>query len=315
MPAPSTPRRAAERPACGRSAVARRLTSGLDVARHPGARLLTSALALSIFATTPLACVTAPTAPAATSPTPPAALSTRPPGEPTRILSAHLQPVPPGQRDYFGLPVAGLLYVVFTRPLDPAGLAPGRFVVLTDEGTRRVPFAARLAPASERDELRAVELVVPAPARNLLSVTVAGQLFDVDGRDLEGLAADVTPATAPPVPVAADRLTAGLLECPGEHVLRVWWSVPVQAGPAPARLQLRAGGSLTPTRLADLACKPIDRLTGDAAGCDVEDDNVIDLCFAPAGAPLSLELPPDAARDRQGRPSPAARIDFPHTGP
>jgi hypothetical protein len=226
-----------------------------------------------------------------------------------------MQPVLPGQRDYFGLPVAGLLYVVFTRPLDPAGLAPGRFVVLTDEGTRRVPFAARLAPASERDELRALELVVPAPARNLLSVTVAGQLFDADGRDLEGLAADVTPATAPPVPVAADRLAAGLPECPGEHVLRVWWSVPVQAGPAPVRLQLRAGGSLTPTRLADLACKPIDRLTADVAGCDVEDDNVIDLCFAPAGAPLSLELPPDAARDRQGRPSPAARIDFPHTGP
>lgn len=311
MPAPSTPRRAAERPACGRSAAARRLTSGLDAAR-----LLTILFLTILFiAASQLACVVASTTPPATSPTPPSATSTRPPGEPTRILSAQMQPVLPGQRDYFGLPVAGLLYVVFSRPLDPAGLAPGRFVVLTDEGTRRVPFAARLAPASERDELRALELVVPAPARNLLSVTVAGQLFDADGRDLEGLAADVTPSSAPPVPVAADRVEGGLPECPGEHVLRVWWSVPVQPGPAPARLQLRAGGSLTPTHLADLACKPIDRLESASPGCDVEDDNVIDLCFAPAGAPLSLELPPDAARDRQGRPSPAARIDFPHTGP
>ncbi len=272
-------------------------------------RLTRAAPALALAA-----CVVAPTTPPPNAPAAPPPVSTRPVGEPTRILSAHLQPVGVGQREYFGVPVAGLLYVVFSRPLDPAGVAPGRFVVLTEDGTRRVPVAARLAPASERDELRALELVIPAPARGLLSVTLVGQLFDVDGRDLDGLSADVRPAAAAPIPVAADRLPSGLPECPQEHVLRVWWSAPVRPGPAQARLSLQTGGSLAPDRLADLACKPGERLGG-AAGCDIEDDNVIDLCFAPFGAPLSLELPPDSARDRQGQASPSARIDFPAAAP
>lgn len=234
----------------------------------------------------------------------------RPVGEPTWILTAHAQPAPPGQRDYFGIPVGGLLYLVFSRPLDPAALAPGRFVVLYDDGTRRVPLSARLAPSSERDELRALELVLAAPVRPILSVTVVGQLFDADGRDLDGLAADVAATTAPPAPVAAERLPAGLPECPGEQVVRVWWSVPVAAGPAPARLQLRGGASLPAARLADLACRPAVRLT-DGADCDVADDNVIDFCFPPGDAAAAIDLPPDVARDRQGLASAAGRLELP----
>lgn len=293
VPAPLPPRRAAAPPP-----------------RRPAARARGLTFVALAIAT---ACAVAPSTPPPAAPAPPAT-ATQPAGEPTQILSAHLQPVAAGQAEYFGVPVAGLLYVVFSRPLDPSGVAPGRFVVLTEGGTRRVPLAARLAPASERDELRALELVIPAPARGLLSVTVVGQLFDADGRDLDGLSADVRPATAAPLPVAADRLPDGLPECPGAHVLRVWWSVPVSDGPATERLSLQAGGSLAPDRLADLACRPVDRLAG-AVGCDVEDDNVIDLCFPPSGPPLSLELPPDSARDRQGQANPSARIDFPGAAP
>lgn len=278
--------------------------------------VLASRLALPLLFFLGTACAVATSAaPPTAQPAPPPG-ATRPPGEPTRILSAHLQPPGPGQRDYFGVPVAGLLHVVFSRPLDPAALAPGRFVVLTDGGTRRVPLAARLAPANEHDELRALELVVPAPARSLVSVTIVGQLFDADGRDLDGLAHDVWPSTAPPMPVAAERLAAGLPECPGDHVFRVWWSVPVHLGATPARLDLQAGGPLAPTRIADLACRPIDRLTQEtSAACDIEDDNVIDLCFPPAGPARALELPADAARDRQGLPSPPVRIDLPSPAP
>jgi nitrate reductase NapE component len=254
-------------------------------------RAAAAALLLAACAVAPVG----PPPPPAQPPPPPA----RAVGEPTWILTAHAQPAPPGQRDYFGIPVGGLLYLVFSRPLDPAALAPGRFVVLYDDGTRRVPLSARLAPTSERDELRALELVLAAPVRPILSVTVVGQLFD----------ADVAATTAPPAPVAAERLPSGLAECPGEQVVRVWWSAPVAAGPAPARLQLRGGASLPAARLADLACRPAVRLT-DGAACDVADDNVIDFCFAPGDAAAAIELPPDAARDRQGLPSAAGRLEL-----
>lgn len=257
------------------------------------------------------ACAVAPVGP----PPPPSAARpaapARPPGEPTWILTAHAQPVPPGQRDYFGLPVGGLLYLVFSRPLDPAGLAPGRFVVLYDNGTRRVPIAARLAPASERDELRALELVLAEPVRTILSVTVIGQLHDADGRDLDGLAADVAATTAPPAPVAAERLPSGLPECPGEQVVRVWWSAPVAAGPGGARLVLRGGATLPASRLADVACRPAVRLAEGGPACDIEDDGVIDFCFPPADAAAAIDLPADAARDRQGLASAGARLDLP----
>jgi hypothetical protein len=257
------------------------------------------------------ACAVAPVGPPPAPPAaPPSAAVARPPGEPTWILTAHAQPVPAGQRDYFGVPVGGLLYLVFSRPLDPAGLAPGRFVVLYDDGTRRVPLAARLAPASERDELRALELVLASPVRPLLSVTIVGKLHDADGRDLDGLAADVAPTTAPPAPVAAERLPAGLPECPGEQVVRVWWSAPVAAGPAPARLQLRGGATLPAARLADVTCTPAVRIGDPAAACDVADDSVIDFCFPPGDAAAAIDLPADAARDRQGLPSAAARLDL-----
>ncbi|MCY1011266.1 hypothetical protein OV079_38055 [Nannocystis pusilla] len=173
-------------------------------------------------------------APSDMPPQPPggAPAAARPLGVPTRILSAHAQPPPTGdEREYFGVPVGTLVYLVFTRPLDPAALIPGRFVVLARDGTRRVPIAASLAPASERDELRALELVIPAPQRELVSVTVAGQLFDADGRDLDGQSADVVAADAPPFPVAAELVSQGT-DCPAQ---------PGAGAPAAVRVVERPG--------------------------------------------------------------------------
>lgn len=232
-----------------------------------------------------------------------------PAGEPTRILSAHAQPPGPAQRDYFGLPVGLLLYVVFSRPLDPASLAPGRFVTLADNGSRRVPVAARFAPSSELDELRAVELVLPAPERTVLSVTVSGQLFDLEGRDIEGLSADVAPATAAPVPVLAERLASATACGPGPAV-RVWWSVPVSVGPGEVRLGLSDGRTVAPKGRGDLACAPGPRLGGPATDCDVEDDNVTDYCL-PAEPAARIDLDPGAARDRQGGASAGASLTIP----
>lgn len=238
---------------------------------------------------------------------PPLTLST---GEPTRILSAHSQPANAAQRDYFGLPVGLLLYVVFSRPLDPASLAPGRFVTLADNGSRRVPLAARFAPSSERDELRAVELVLAAPERAVLSVTVSGQLFDLEGRDVEGLSADVAPSNAPPVPVFAERMASEAACGPGPAV-RVWWSVPVALGPGEVRLGLKDGRTVAPRGRGDLTCSPGQRLGGSTSDCDVEDDNVTDYCTSADELPARIELDPGAARDRQGVASAGASLTLP----
>ncbi|MDC0718521.1 hypothetical protein [Nannocystis bainbridge] len=235
-------------------------------------------------------------------------------GAPTRILAAHAQlPADGGQREYFGVPVGTLLYVVFSRPLDPAALIPGRFVVLARDGTRRVPIAASLAPSSERDELRALELVIPAPQRELVSVTVAGQLFDADGRDIEGQSADVVPADAAPWPVAAELVSVGT-DCPpaAPAGVRVWWSAPVAAGAGGVRLLLADGRALPPVAVADVACAPEQRLAEPAPACDPEDDNVLDYC-TPVGAAIErIELDDGAARDRSGSLSAAGSLQLSH---
>ncbi|MBZ5707627.1 hypothetical protein [Nannocystis pusilla] len=235
-----------------------------------------------------------------------AAAPARPLGPPTKILSAHAQPPASGdEREYFGVGVGTLLYVDFSRPLDPAGLIPTRFVVLARDGTRRVPIAASLAPSSERDELRALELVIPAPQRELVSVTIAGQLFDADGRDLDGLSADVTPAEAAPFPVSAEILSQGT-DCPvmpgaaGSAAVRVWWSAPVAPGPGGVRLLLADGRALPPLALSDLACTPEQRLAEPAPACDPEDDSVIDYCTAVGAALDRVELDAGAVKSRTG---------------
>jgi hypothetical protein len=258
--------------------------------------------------------------PADTPPQPPGGAPAAPRllGTPTRILSAHAQPPPTGDgREYFGVPVGTLVYLVFTRPLDPAALIPSRFVVLGRDGTRRVPIAASLAPASERDELRALELVIPAPQRELVSVTVAGQLFDADGRDVDGQSADVVPADAPPFPVAAELVTRGT-DCPATSgvevpaAVRVWWSAPVAAGAAGVRLMLADGRALPPLAVADVACTPEQRLAEPAPACDPEDDSVLDYC-TPVGAAIErVELDPGAARGRGGSPSAAGSLKLSH---
>lgn len=270
---------------------------------YPGARVP----ALSRVAAALLVLAACAAAPAGSPPQPPAVATAPagPRGQPTRILAAHAQsPAPGAARDFFGVPVGALVYLLFSRPLDPASLVPSRFVVLAHDGTRRVPVAASLAPASERDELRALELVIPAPQRELISVTLVGQLFDVDGRELDGLSFDILPADAPPVPVLAEHMSQGT-ECPGGHAsaVRVWWSAPVGAGVGGVRLMLRDGQALAPTGLADVACLPGVRLAEGGPACDIDDDSVLDFC-APGGAVVDrIELDSGAAKDRHGRPS------------
>lgn len=280
---------------------------------YPGARvpaLLRVAAALA-FAACAVAPAAPPEAPPSGSPAP-----ARPLDVPTRILSAHAQPPPEGDaREYFGVPVGVLVLVVFSRPIDPASLIPSRFVVLARDGTRRVPVAASLAPASERDELRALELVVPAPQRELASLTIIGKLFDADGRDIDGLSADITPADSPAFPVLAERLSHGTGCPPGSGATRVWWSVPVAPGPAGVRLQLGDGRAVPPVALADVACAPGLRLTDGGPDCDVADDSVLDYCAPVGGVVERVELEPGAAHDRAGRPAVGGTLVLQDTTP
>lgn len=278
---------------------------------YPGARVSAPHSPLGAAAALLLAaCAVYPSEPPPAPPLPGPAGPVRPPGEPTRLLTAHAQAPGPAQRDFHGAPVAQVVHLVFSRPLDPSGLVPERFVVLAEDGSRRPPLAARLGPASERDELRSVELLVGAPERRLLSVTLVGKLHDAEGRELDGLSVDVAPAGAAVAPVAAERLSPGT-SCPGAaQAVRVWWSAPVVAAEGAVRLVLGDGRALAPEGRDDLACPPGVRLAEGGPACDIGDDNVIDYCALAAGAALRVELDPGAARGLAGEPSAPGQLEL-----
>lgn len=230
-------------------------------------------------------------------------------GPPTALLAAHSQPASAVDQDY-ALPVVGVVYVVFSREIDPVSLAPHRFVLALPNGQRVSPVGAFLGPAQERDEHRTVELLLAdirkdkdKPPLEPISVTVTGLIHDVDGRELEGMSADVAPQARPVFAVQAVAMSTATT-CRGfDHAVRVYWSAPVrrpEAAPAPQVAFLE--GMQVPPHGSDDVDEP-------------GDDNVIDYCLRGPGNLRWIDLPAGAVVDLRGVPSEKAGLVIQPHGP
>lgn len=226
---------------------------------------------------------------------------------PTVLLTAHLQPPGPGDRDYV-LPVRAVVHLLFSRPIDPVSLTPQQFVLALASGSRVMPVGAFLSAGAEPGESRSVALLVAesprtaadagkpvSPAAEPISVTITGALHDADGRVLEGLSIDVVPRERPVFPVRAEP--AAGLGCRGfEQALRVFWSAPVyRPEAAPMPLIALADGKRSPADAAD-------------DNDDPADDAVLDFCLRSSATALRVELPTGAAADLRGVPTAAATL-------
>lgn len=266
-------------------------------------------LALPVLASLLLACASAPRAESAapSGEGPPSISAVGSAAPPTLLLTAHLQPPGPGDRDYV-LPVRAVVHLLFSRPIDPMSLAPQDFVLALASGSRVMPVGAFLGAGAEPGEGRSVALLLAESPRSAaeagrpvtppaepISVTVTGLLHDAEGRVLEGLSVDVVPRERPVFPVRAEP--AAGLGCRGyEQALRVFWSAPVHRPEAAPMPQVtRTDGKRGPADAAD-------------DNDDPADDNVLDFCLrGPAGA-LQVELPAGAAADLLGAPTAAASL-------
>lgn len=231
------------------------------------------------------------------------------PGAPTTVLAAHAQPAGAVDRDYV-LPVVQVVYVVFSRTIDPVSLAPHRFVLALPNGQRVSPVGVFLGPAQERDEHRTVELLLAdgrkeqdKPVIEPISVTVTGLVHDVDGRDLEGLSADVTPQARPVFAVEAVAMSTATT-CRGyDHAVRIYWSAPVRRpdnAPAPQVAFLE--GMQVPPHGVDDVDEPAD-------------DNVIDYCLRGPGNLRWIDLPAGVVVDQRGAPAEKAGLVIQPHGP
>lgn len=239
--------------------------------------------------------------------TPPATGSS-PTEPPTTLLAAHAQPPGPADRDY-AMPVAEVVYLVFSRPIDPMSLAPHSFVLALPSGQRISPIGAFLGPAQERDEHRTVELLLSDSRKDQsapmdpISVTVTGLVHDVDGRELEGLSIDVAGPARPVFAVQAVTM-ATTTTCRGfDHAVRVYWSAPIRRpddAPAP-RVALLEGLQVTPHGVDDV----------DEPG----DDNVIDYCLRGPGNVRWIDVPAGAVVDLRGAPAAKAGLVVQSFGP
>ena len=266
-----------------------------------------------------------PAPPAGEPPAPPSAVA---PGEPpTLLLAAHMQPPGPGDRDYV-LPVRGVVYLLFSRPIDPLSVSPQHFVLVLGGGGRVIPVGAFLQAGAEPGESRSVALLlidsaqphppptVPSPApppheppkpaaeagkppavssSDPISVTITGLLHDADGRLLEGLALDVAPPSRPVFAVRAE--VAPALTCGGfEQAVRVFWSAPVRRlETSPWPLVGRSDGTRGPAAAVDDDDDPAD-------------DAVLDLCLRGPAAVTGVVLPAGAAVDLRGAPTAAGTL-------
>jgi hypothetical protein len=265
-------------------------------------------LALSVLASLLLACIGGPhvgsAPPASEGPPPVSAVGVASP--PTLLLTAHVQPPGPGDRDYV-LPVRAVVHLLFSRPIDPLSLAPQDFVLALASGSRIMPVGAFLSAGAEPGESRSVALLIAEPPRPAaaagkpvtppaepISVTVTGLLHDAEGRVLEGLSVDVVPREQPVFPVRVE--TAAGLGCRGyEQALRVFWSAPVRRPEtAPAPQVLRIDGKQGPADAAE--------------NDDTADDAVLDFCLRGAAAGSRIELPAGVAADLRGSPTAAASL-------
>ncbi|MBL9106497.1 MAG: hypothetical protein JNL82_36575 [Myxococcales bacterium] len=225
---------------------------------------------------------------------------------PTVLLTAHAQPAAAVDRE-FALPVTGVVYLVFSRPIDAISLAPHRFVLALPDGQRVTPVGALLGPAQERDE-HCTALLLVSDARSQktplepISVTVTGLVHDRDGRVLEGLSADVSPRSRPVFAVRAEAV-ATTTTCAGyDHAVRVYWSAPVtrpDTAPWP-QVALEA----TPT-----APQGVDDVDEPGA------DNVVDYCLRGPGNPRWIDLPPGAVVDLRGGAAAKAGLAIQPHGP
>lgn len=267
-------------------------------------------LALPVLASLVLvACVQVPRAPSATppgaGPAPVSAASATAP--PTVLLTAHLQPPGPGDRDYV-LPVRAVVHLLFSRPIDPLSLTPQQFVLALASGSRVTPVGAFLSAGAEPGESRSVALLVAesprtaddagkpmSPAAEPISVTITGLLHDAEGRSLEGLSIDVVPRERPVFPVRVEP--AAGLGCRGfEQALRVFWSGPVYRPEAAPMPQLSgADGKKSPADAAD-------------DNDDPADDAVLDFCVRGPAAVFRVDVPAGAAADLRGAPTAAATL-------
>lgn len=239
---------------------------------------------------------------------PGAAYGPSPTDAPTVLLAAHAQPTSAVDRDYV-LPIAGVVYVVFSRSLDPMSLSPHNFVLTLPSGQRVSPVGAFLGPAQELDEHRTVELMITDTRKDQsrpiepISVTVTGLVHDVDGRELEGLSADVAPRARPVFAVQSVAMPT-TVTCRGfDHAVRVYWSAPVrlaEAAPAP-KVGFLEGIQVAPQGVDDV----------DEPG----DDNVVDWCLRGPGNLRRIELPAGVVVDLRGGPAEAAGLVIQSPGP
>lgn len=265
---------------------------------------------LPVFASLLLACVGVPYAESA-RPTAEAAPPTSAVGAgqpPTLLLTAHVQPPGPGDSDYV-LPVRAVVYLLFSRPIDPLSLAPQDFVLALANGSRVMPVGAFLSAGAEPGEGRSVALLLAEPPRpaaeagkpvtppaDPISVTIAGLLHDVEGRVLEGLSVDVVSRERQVFPVRAEQ--AAGFGCRGyEQAVRVFWSAPVRRPVDDAAMPrvLRMDGKRTPADAVD------DQ-------DDVADDAVLDFCLRGPAVATEIDLPANTAEDLRMMPNSAASL-------
>lgn len=230
--------------------------------------------------------------------------ATAPAGPATQLLAAQVQPIRAADRDQV-LPVRAAVHLSFSRAVDPLTLVPQHFVLALADGRRVAPVAALLGaePGAQRSVTLLLADTPPppkdgskpvAPLTDPISVTVTGLLHDVDGRVLEGLAADLVPRTQPVFAVLAEPVAPGP-GCEGRgQALRVLWSAPVRRGDAgPWPVLVRADGTRGP---ADA----VARLDADEA--------LLEFCAPGAVGVVRVELPVGAAQDGRGQATAAGEL-------
>ena len=213
------------------------------------------------------------------------------------------------------------LVLVFADEVDPLTLSPLAFGILRADGRRVRPVRAFLGPADEGDENRSVTLLGNFGTEQAPPVAayVLGPLYTEAGASLEGLDADVIPASVPDRPVVIERLAADERRCPGAaQVVRTTWSDALTevgaADLAGIELRLADGRTVHPIDFDDQA-----RREGDepcpapfaASLCGPADDNVLDLCLDTEVAVVHLRVAAGLFADANGLATAATEVALP----
>jgi hypothetical protein len=191
--------------------------------------------------------------------------------------------------------------MVFSREVDPLGVAAGSFSVVLADGRPVTPERAYVGPATEGDENRSVVLVggFGHPTRNPPNhVMVVGLLHAEDGTVLRGLDREIRPFAEPDRVVRAEPMTVTERRCPGaRQVIRTYWTDELRGVTAAdlsrIRVELAGGGSATPIAFDD---HPVEDGAARA-------DNVLDLCVNDPRRARMLRIDANTFVDRAGHPS------------